>query len=127
MFTINKLSAEKRERNGLTSHFLLDRRSDSDTHLAVTWVDVNPGGQQILHQHAPEQVYVIVQGSGEMQVGEEVNEVQAGDLIFIPSNLRHGIVNSSDQVLTYISAATPPFDLTEAYDRGQLQTEQYNK
>ena len=126
MFITSKTNAQKRERNDLTSYFLLDRRSEVETDLAVTWVTVEPGGRQIAHHHEPEQVYVIIQGAGEMQVGAETQLVQAGDLVYIPSNLAHGIVNTGNEVLTYISAATPPFDLTEAYDRGQLQSESYN-
>jgi mannose-6-phosphate isomerase-like protein (cupin superfamily) len=125
MFTINKANAQNRERNGLTSYFLLDRRSDADTNLAVTWVDVVPGGRQILHHHVPEQVYVIIQGEGKMQVGANTRKVSAGDLIFIPSDEPHGIVNTGDSTLCYVSAATPPFDLAEAYDRGQLQPGKY--
>jgi quercetin dioxygenase-like cupin family protein len=125
MFTIHKANAQKRERNGLTSYFLLDRRSEAAPNLAVTWVDVIPGGRQILHHHTPEQVYVIVQGEGEMQVGEDIQSVSAGDLIFIPSDEPHGIVNNGDRTLSYVSAATPPFNLTEAYDRGQLQPGKY--
>jgi len=126
MFTINKENAQKRERNGLTSYFMLDKRTSVQTELAVTWVTVKPGGRQIPHHHEPEQVYVIVQGVGEMQVGAEKKVVSTGDLVYIPSNFEHGIVNTGDDMLVYISAATPPFDLTEAYDRGQLQSESYN-
>ena len=125
MFTISQTKAQKRERNGLTSYFLLDRRSEVDTDLAVTWVTVVPGSRQIPHHHDPEQVYVIIQGKGEMQVGTETRLVSAGDLVYIPANVAHGIVNTGDEMLAYISAATPPFDLTEAYDRGQLQAESY--
>ena len=125
MLIISKENAQNRERNGLTSYFLLDKRSEVETDLAVTWVTVAPGGRQILHHHEPEQVYVIIQGEGEMQVGAETQLVYVGDLVYIPSNADHGIVNMGDGVLAYISAATPPFDLTEAYDRGQLQSESY--
>ncbi|MBE2221942.1 MAG: cupin domain-containing protein [Anaerolineae bacterium] len=125
MFTSSKTNAQKRERNGLTSYFLLDRRSVVKPNLAVTWVTVAVGSRQISHHHEPEQVYVIVQGKGEMQVGAETQLLQAGDLVYIPSNFEHGIVNTGNEELTYISAATPPFDLTEAYDRGQLKAESY--
>lgn len=125
MFTISKANAQKRERNGLTSYFLLDRRSEVASNLSITWVTISPGNRQILHYHAPEQVYIIVQGQGEMQVDTDFRLVHAGDLVFIPSNVEHGIVNTGDDVLIYVSAATPPFALTEAYDRGQLQLESY--
>lgn len=130
MYQKSKDSAPRRRRHGLTSIFLLDRNSDvgreTASNLAVTWVELEPGGAQIPHHHAPEQVYVIVQGRGQMRVGAETQPVNAGDLVFIPPNAVHGLQNTGAETLVYVSAATPPFDLTEAYDRGQLQASHYN-
>lgn len=50
----------------------------------------------------------------------EEHDVAAGHMIFIPSNTEHGIVNTGDEVLTYVSAATPAFPVTELYDAGQI-------
>ena len=62
-----------------------------------------------------------------MLVGEEQKEVSAGELIYVPSGLMHGIENTGDCVLSYVSAANPAFDYTEAYDRGQLVEVAYQK
>jgi mannose-6-phosphate isomerase-like protein (cupin superfamily) len=120
MFVQSKGQAEKRERNGLVSHFLLDRRGVPDTPLAVTWVDVAPGGHQVIHHHPETQVYVIIRGGGIMHVDGTERPVAAGDLVYIPSDALHGIQNNGDDVLSYVSAATPAFDLVAAYDGGQL-------
>ncbi len=125
MYRQNKDSAEKRSRKGLVSHFLWDRIRSDKTKLAITWVEVEPGARQRPHHHEPEQVYVIVQGKGKMEVAGETAVVTAGDLVHIPSNATHGIVNTGAELLVYVSAATPPFDLTEAYDRGQLREQNY--
>ena len=53
-------------------------------------------------------------------MGEEQKEVSAGELIYVPSGLIHGIENIGEGILSYVSAANPAFDYTEAYDRGQL-------
>ncbi|MBN1681234.1 MAG: cupin domain-containing protein [Anaerolineae bacterium] len=120
MYCRNKSGADHRQRGGLVSHFLLGTRDVPDTPLAVTWVDVQPGSQQTLHHHPETQVYVIVAGVGEMVVGDEKRHVTAGDLIYIPSDVVHGIVNTGDAVLMYVSAATPPINLHAAYDQGFL-------
>ncbi len=127
MLIRRKTQVDKRERSGLTSHFMLGRGDTEANALAITWVTVQPGSRQILHTHPEVQVYVIVSGFGTMQVGEEHQAVQGGDLIYIPSNERHGIENSSDEMLSYVSAASPAFSMTlaEAYDRGQLTPEAY--
>jgi quercetin dioxygenase-like cupin family protein len=124
MLVRHKAAADQRERNGLISHFMLGRGDGVDA-LAVTWVDVAPGSYQKIHHHPEVQVYVIVAGTGMMHVGEAEQQVSAGDLIFIPSDVPHGITNNGAGSLSYISAATPAFDLEEAYDRGQLTPEAY--
>ena len=126
MFVRNKANAEKRERSGLTSHFMLGREDVESDALAITWVDVEVGAKQRLHNHPEVQVYVIIAGTGQMHVGDETRDVQAGDLIFIPTEAFHGIDNMGNSVLSYISAASPAFEsLPFAYDKGQLTPEAY--
>ncbi len=127
MFTRHKDNAPKRLREKLTSIWLLARGDVADDKLAVTWVDVEPGGRQIPHNHPEVQVYVIVAGKGRMLVGDEQKEVGAGELVYVPSNLMHGIENIGEGTLSYVSAASPAFDYTEAYDRGQLVSKAYEK
>lgn len=127
MFIRSKTQADSRERQGLISHFMLGQGDVDGDALAVTWVDVEAGARQRPHHHPEVQVYVIIQGQGEMQVGDEIQHVTAGDLIAIPSNAVHGIINTSETTLSYVSAATPAFDLEQAYDRGQLTPEAYQQ
>lgn len=125
MFIRSKAEADKRERSGLTSYFMLGRGDVDGDQLGITWVEVVPGARQRLHNHPEVQVYVMIAGQGVMHVDGQTQPVQAGDLIAIPSNAMHGIENTSGAPLQYVSAATPAFDLTEAYDRGQLTPEAY--
>jgi mannose-6-phosphate isomerase-like protein (cupin superfamily)/GNAT superfamily N-acetyltransferase len=127
MFTRHIDTAPKRRREKLTSICLLTRGDVADDKLAVTWVDVASGGRQIPHNHPEVQVYVIVAGRGRMLVGEEQKEVSAGELVYVPSGVMHGIENIGEDTLSYISAANPAFDYIEAYDRGQLVGESYPK
>ncbi len=123
MFKRSRSEAARRVRDGLVSHILLHAGDLPETRLTVTWVDVDPGSRQRPHSHAPEQVYVVVKGGGKAKVGEEERWVAAGDLIYIPPNTLHGIENSSNEVLTYISAATPAVDWETFYDMGPLRPE----
>ena len=127
MFVLNQNDAESRERDGLISRFLLGKVDVPDAPMTVTWVTVEPGKRQPLHHHAPTQVYIIIQGGGLMHVGGETQQVHTGDLIYIPSGAEHGIENNTTEILAYVSAATPAFDLRQAYDRGQLTSNAYGK
>ena len=120
MYVKNLAGAPKGEIEGLVSHVLLQEGDVPGSELAVTWVDVEPGAKQPHHSHEPQQTYLITRGSGVMHVGSEDQEVGVGDLIFIPSGMEHGIDNTGQEILTYIAAATPAFDVTSMYDRGQI-------
>ena len=120
MYVSDVSTAPKREVDGLVSHILLEEGDAPGGELSITWVDVEPGGEQKPHSHGPQQVYVITRGQGRMKVGDDERDVHEGQMVFIPPDTDHGIVNRGDQVLTYVSAATPAFPVTDLYDVGQL-------
>lgn len=120
MYVTDLTDAPKRELEGLVAHILLQEGDAPGGELSITWVEVEPGAQQPPHSHGPQQVYVITRGSGRMKVGDDDRDVTAGHMVFIPPNTEHGIVNTGDEVLTYVSAATPAFPVTELYDAGEI-------
>jgi mannose-6-phosphate isomerase-like protein (cupin superfamily) len=121
MFTASIDEAPRRERDGLVSHVLLETGTVPDTALAVTWVEVEPGAGQVPHRHPPEQVYVLVAGRGRMRIGDEERELRAGDLARVPPSVEHGILNTGQEPLVYVSAASPAFSVTGAYDSGAIR------
>ena len=64
-----------------------------------------------LHKHIThdEQVYVI-EGEGQMQLGEKIKEIKKGDFIFIPKNTFHSVKTTSNNELKVISIQAPYFD-----------------
>jgi len=109
--------AQTQERGRLRSHFLMDAGDLGSRNLTVTWLDIQPGGEQRSHSHADsEQVYVIVSGAGKMTVAGDVEQVGQGDLIFIPPATDHSIVNEGSEPLVIISAASPPVSMEELYE-----------
>jgi mannose-6-phosphate isomerase-like protein (cupin superfamily) len=100
---------------GITFYLLVSPRTSRAEHLTTTLAVVQPGGEQQIHSHPPEQVYFILEGSGLMTVGVETQRVGPGDCIFIPSGQPHGLKNDGDLTLRYFSAAAP------AYEPGRLE------
>ena len=96
--------------HGQVSHLLLAGGDFGSRHLAITWVECEPGSQQDLHAHPEsEQAYVIVAGHGTMIVGHEERAVEAGTLVYIPPRTDHAIRATGDDRLVYISTTSPPF------------------
>jgi len=116
-------TAPVNERGGQRSHLLLRAGQFGAENLAITWVEGEPGSMQAVHGHPDnEQIYVILRGRGVMEVGDEMEEVDEGTLVFIPPGSAHAIKNTTDDPLVFVSATSPPFDPDElsayfAYNR----------
>jgi mannose-6-phosphate isomerase-like protein (cupin superfamily) len=52
-----------------------------------------------------EEIYIIQNGRGRMQVGDEVCEVEPGDAIHIPIGLFHELTNTGEGVLSLLVVA----------------------
>ncbi|MDP9222752.1 MAG: cupin domain-containing protein [Actinomycetota bacterium] len=114
MLTQNLEQSPRDRRGGQVSYLLLGRAGElvSDR-LAVTWVEGPPGSEQPTHEHERgEQAYVIVRGKGLMKVADERQEVEAGTLVYIRAGSPHSIRTIGDEPLVYVSATTPPFEVS---------------
>ncbi len=78
-------------------------RTDSDSLTAGVAI-VHPGDALNPHHHAPAEIYFVFQGEGIMTLGKEEQRVRAGDAIFIPGDVRHGIANRNDKDLLFLYA-----------------------
>ncbi len=102
------------ERDAITSYLLVSEKTCGAENLAITLVEMEPGGFQHLHSHEPEQMYYILEGQGLMSVAGEESPVQAGDCIFFPPFAEHGLKNTGEGVLRYLSAASPSFSVEQS-------------
>jgi mannose-6-phosphate isomerase-like protein (cupin superfamily) len=93
----------------LTSHMLISPQSSLTKNISIQISEVPIGSEQPIHAHEPEQCYYIIKGKGLMILGDETEEVNSGDAIFIPSNNKHGIKNIGSNVLEYLTANSPVF------------------
>ena len=71
MDTLTKNDAPRYKRDNITSYLLVSKRTCDSGNLAVTLVEMEPGGVQHIHDHKPEQMYYILEGSGVMTVDDE--------------------------------------------------------
>ncbi len=69
------------------------------------------GGQVPWHNHDQEEVYLILEGEGEMCVGKELRTVQAGQAVWIPPGEYHQLTNRSDKPLRMLYCYGPAGDV----------------
>ena len=82
------------------------------TNFSLGYVTLEPkGGQVPWHNQEQEEVYFIVEGTGEMCIGEEKQTVVGGQCVEIPSTVYHQLTNIGDTKLIMIYCYGPAGDV----------------
>jgi mannose-6-phosphate isomerase-like protein (cupin superfamily) len=69
-----------------------------------------PGGSTERHLHVTsEELYVVLEGAGEMEIEHERRRVAAGDVVLIPPGARHQIVATDGGPLRFLCCCSPPY------------------
>ena len=90
------------------------------TNFSMGFVTLDPqGGQVPWHNHEQEEVYLVLEGSGEMCLGEERQTVTAGQAVSIPSGVFHQITNRGEEPMKMIYVYGPAGDV--AHWRQELE------
>ena len=80
--------------------------------FCMGYVTLEPNGGQVpWHNHPEEEVYFVLEGEGEMCLGEERQTLHGGQAVYIPSNVFHQLTNRSAQPLTMVYCYGPAGDV----------------
>lgn len=72
--------------------------------LVVSMTILHPGKETSGHSHEDaEEVYLFLEGAGEMQLDEEMIAVSKGDIVLIPKEQFHKVFNRSNGDLVLLS------------------------
>jgi mannose-6-phosphate isomerase-like protein (cupin superfamily) len=82
------------------------------TNFAMVNVTLEPNGGQVpWHNQEQEEIYFIVEGEGEMCLGEERRAVKAGQAAYIPSGVFHQLTNTGSTPMCMIYVYGPSGDV----------------
>ena len=80
--------------------------------FCLGYVTLDPqGGQVPWHNQEQEEIYFVLEGEGEMCLGEERRIVRSGQCVFIPPGVFHQLTNTSDRPMTMIYCYGPAGDV----------------
>ena len=82
------------------------------TAFSMGHVTLEPNGGQVpWHNQEQEEIYFIVEGTGEMCLGEERREVHGGQAVYIPPKVFHQLTNTSDAPMRMVYCYGPAGDV----------------
>jgi mannose-6-phosphate isomerase-like protein (cupin superfamily) len=107
--------ARRRTQNVVGGASPIDARN-----FALGFVTLEPeGGQVPWHNQEQEEVYFVLEGTGEMCLGEEREIIRSGEAVFIPPGVFHQLTNIGAEPLRMIYCYGPAGDV--AHWRQELE------
>ena len=96
--------------DGSTIRSLLDRSNAPVANQSLAEATIEAGEATVRHYHGDsEEMYYLVEGSGEMELDGERAAVSAGDAILIPPGAWHQIRAGETGPLRLLCACAPPY------------------
>ncbi len=80
--------------------------------FAMGYVVLEPGGGQVpWHNQTQEEIYMVLQGRGEICVGAERGDISEGQCVFLPPQQFHQLTNTGDEPLHLMYVYCPGGDV----------------
>ena len=93
---------------------LLAHRNSCIAKQSLAEARVPVGASTTPHYHPlTEEIYYLLEGTGEMRIGDERREVGPGDAIAIPPGAIHQITNTGQQTLKFLCCCAPAYEHTD--------------
>ena len=101
-------------RDGSLIRELMHPQQHGNRNQSLAEAIVAAGCETLLHRHhVAEELYYIVQGQGDMSLGDETFPVIVGDTVCIPPGVAHKIRNNGTEELKILCSCAPAYDHTD--------------
>lgn len=100
--------------NSATKQVLIGH-DDGAHNFEVRYFTIPPRGFSSLDEHEHDHGVMIMHGQARVMMGEEFQELRAGDIVYIPGMERHQFENLTDEPMTFLCIIPPkPLHIHEA-------------
>lgn len=85
----------------VTENWLIGKKEGAEN-FAVRYYQIGTGGFSRKEHHAYDHGVIILHGEGEVLLGKEKTPFSQGDVLYIPPNIEHQLVNTGPSDLGFI-------------------------
>ena len=89
---------------------LMVGRADGAPTFSMRHFTVEPGGHTPRHSHNYEHEVYVVDGAGRVEHDGELQDIRAGDVLYVEPNVVHQFVNTSAEPLRFLCLVPTSFD-----------------
>ncbi len=109
---INKLDGRKFPARRWTRNLVGGASPIQATNFAMGYVVLEPNGGQVpWHNQEQEEIYFVVEGEGEICIGDERRAISSGQAAYLPPTVFHQLTNTGDKPMTMIYCYGPSGDV----------------
>lgn len=77
-------------------------KAEGAQNFAFRFYQLSPGSHSRKEQHPYDHGMLVLQGEGQVLLGEETHPIQRGDVIYISPNLLHQVTNTSSAPMGFL-------------------------
>lgn len=97
-------------KDGLEIRELMHPQVHGNSTQSLAEARVSSGNYTFLHRHnVTEEIYHILEGMGQLTLGDEIIEVKAGDSVCISPGTPHNIINTGENKLRILCCCSPAY------------------
>lgn len=93
---------------------------DREMPVEFRYFEVGPGGHSTLERHQHQHAVMVIRGSGQVMVGDEIGEVDTHDVVHIPPLTWHQFRATHDEPLGFLCVVSCERDRPERPGEAQL-------
>ncbi len=90
------------EAPGASIRVLISDEADDAPVYAMRMIEIEPGGHSPDHAHPWEHENYVLEGEGEVKMGERVLPIGPGSVILVPPEVRHQYRNTGSYLLRFL-------------------------
>jgi uncharacterized cupin superfamily protein len=114
-FAVSDLTAEERGSATGGRQFVLGARPELGCASATQFIGLVPPGRAPDHFHLYDEVIYILEGEGELVIGDRTAAISSGSCVHLPARLVHCLANTGASELRLLGVFRPAGSPAEAY------------
>ena len=108
MFIINRDQCSPIINKNNSKIYELTEKFPTYGNFSAAYFELPPNESDKKHYHPNmDETYFIVKGEATVLIDDETKRVRSGDLIFIPRNSVHCMINDSQEMLEFVAFSSP--------------------
>lgn len=92
---------QKTPTNQVSETWMIGKKEGAKN-FAFRYYQLSPGSHSRAEEHPYDHGILVLQGSGEVQLGEDVHDISKGDIIHIPPDIWHQLRNTGEEPLGFL-------------------------